>query len=229
MKQGLSLLVTLCAILLLSGCYMNPLGVPVYKTEQTDSSHPGYRRTTLTSGTLVYVNDYEEYSLMLINPEPKQVVGHMPFGDAKVCAIEGQETTAYLAADVGSEMPAYEVYRNIQQPPFDWRKATFQKMNFAISEGPAANKTTADQGVIQDVLSTLRDGKPTVTASFNPTDPSNRKRFCAMHLFSDALPGLIFCIGVYQDDSGYHYLAENQNARQWIKTSAVLNQWLQSH
>jgi len=209
---------------------MNPAdeGLPVFKTDQTDSSHEGYRRTTLSSGTTVYVHDFEEDSLLLMNPEPKQIIGREEYGDGKVCAIEGQQTTAYLAADAGGEMPAYVVYRNVQQQPFDWRKAAFQKMRFAITTGPAANKETTDSALIQEVIATLKNGTPTVSASIIPTDQANWKKFSALCLISDRLPGLAFCAGVYMDDAGHFYLAENQSARKWILASDALTKWMQT-
>src|SRR5438128_270958 len=70
--------------------------LPVFKHDQTDSTHAEYRRSTITSGGAVYVNDFEEYALRLANPEPTQFVGRAPFGDAKVAAIPGQSTNAYL-------------------------------------------------------------------------------------------------------------------------------------
>jgi hypothetical protein len=227
MKLGLFIL---SGCFLLTGCRENPeaVGLPVYKLNQTDSSHNGYRRTTLSSGSSVYVNDFEEYSLQLMNPEPKLVIGGREFGDSKVCAIEGQETTAYIAANVGSEMPAYEVFRNINQPPFNWHKATFKKMRFAIPTGPASNKETADNTLIQDVLTTLRDGKPTISASLFPTNLTNWKHFTTLQLFTDELPGMVFCVGVYMDDAGHFYLAENQSAKQWIEASALMTKWMQT-
>ena len=99
---------------------------PAYTIDQTDSKHAGYRRTTITSGGTVYVHDFEEDSLRLANFDPKQVVGHTSFGGGKICAVEGQDPAAYLSADMGSEMPAYEVYRGIGHPPFDWPHAAFR-------------------------------------------------------------------------------------------------------
>jgi fumarylacetoacetate (FAA) hydrolase family protein len=44
--------------------------LPVYTVEQTDSTYPGYRRSTATSRTTVYVNDFEESALLLANTDP---------------------------------------------------------------------------------------------------------------------------------------------------------------
>src|SRR5580704_10420475 len=81
-------LAALCIVLFLVPNRVEDHFFPVYTTAQIPSTHPGYLRTTLLSGSSVYVNDYEEYSLRLINPEPTQVIGR--YGTGKVCAIPGQ-------------------------------------------------------------------------------------------------------------------------------------------
>ncbi len=206
---------------------------PVYTFEQTESSHAGYRRTKITSGGAVYVNDFEEYSLRLANPEPTQVVGRSKFGNGKICAIPGQSPSAYLAADVGSEMPAYEVFRNIQQPVFDWRQATFQSMRFGAPDGLASNKTTTDPALIADVLRTLRDGE-----SVSLEVPFNYTNIVSVLLFSDQLPGLVFCPAVYIDQTGAVYVAENYAVEyrrtnstvraRWVPASPEFTQWSQT-
>src|SRR5580658_3819807 len=55
--------------------------LPVYTTEQVLSSHPGYRRSTATSGTNVYVCDFEEQMLHLQNYDPTDVIGRFSFGN----------------------------------------------------------------------------------------------------------------------------------------------------
>jgi hypothetical protein len=94
---------------LATGCGMSSLdpSLPVYSTEQTDSVHPGHRRTTVSTAGAAYVNDLEEQSLQLIESDPKKVVGRSKFGDGRICAIAGQDPSAYIAVDMGSEMPAY--------------------------------------------------------------------------------------------------------------------------
>ena len=89
-------------------------------------------------------------------------------------------------------------------------------MQFAQSTGPAANKQTTDNALIQDVIKTLETGKPTMTASLFPTDQTNWKKFSKLHLFTDELPGIVFCVGVYMDN-GHFYLAENQSANSGLK------------
>lgn len=204
--------------------------LPVYTSDQVPSAHPGYRRTTITSGTSVYVNDYDEYPLQLENRDPTDAVGRTPFGNGKICAIPGQKPTDYLAADVGSEMPAYEVFRNSQLPPFDWRHATFQKMQFTMPIGPAANKLTTDRAIIEDVVATLRDGRST-----NLPPPSQgvaagtSTNLYGVYLFSDQLPGLLYCAGVYIDNAGHVYLAEDSTtSTQWRPASPLFAKWTQT-
>src|SRR5262245_3493175 len=146
-----AMMILLCG--LGTGCGMTSLdpSLPVYTSEQTDSMHPGYRRTTVSTQGAVYVNDFEEAALVLIRPYPTQVVGRSQFGAGKICAIPGQSPSAYLAVDVGSEMPAFAVFRNVNDPPFDWRRAAFQKVRLDVSDGPAANKETTDAALIDDV------------------------------------------------------------------------------
>ena len=216
-----------------SGCGLTGSG-PVYSFDQTDSARTSYRRTTITSGGTVFVHDFEEYSLQLANSDPKQVVGRTKFGNGKICAIEGQSPTAYLAVDMGSEMPAYEVFRAERQPPFDWRQATFQKMRLAVPEGPAANKLTTDPAVIQDVVVTLRDGTP--AAPFTIQTAGGAGNVHSLLLWSDQLPGLVFSPAVYFDAAGRVYLAENLAAVEfhgadqsirasWTPASASFTQW----
>lgn len=97
-----STLTCMAVVGLSSGCGLLPGSGPVYSFDQTESAHAGYRRTTITSGGMVFVHDLPEYSLQLANSDPKQVVGRTKFGNGKICAIEGLSPTAYLAADMGS-------------------------------------------------------------------------------------------------------------------------------
>src|SRR5262245_51090170 len=107
------------------------LHLPKYSLDQTDSAHRWYRRTTVHFNSAVYVNDFEDYSIWLAYPVPTHAIGRAPFGNSLVCSIPGQEPTDYVAVDCGSEMEAYEVFRNAYRSPFDWRHASFQKMEFA--------------------------------------------------------------------------------------------------
>ena len=65
--------------------------LPDYTLDQTDSTHAGYRRTTVKFGGSAYVNDYDECALQLRNPEPTNAIGRAPFGDGKLCAIAGRK------------------------------------------------------------------------------------------------------------------------------------------
>lgn len=209
-------------------------GLPVFTFEQTDSRHEGYRRTTVSSGGTTYVNDYEEYALVLQNGSPTQAVGRAKFGGGTLCAIDGQPPAAYLAVDVGSEMPAYAVFRASDQPPFDWRAVEFQSMQFAVPEGRVTHMRTADPALIADVLATLRDGAP---AAPQP-DPGRAGKLLGLHLFSDHLPGLVFAPSAYQDETGAVYLSENLAVQtggpaprfhaRWIPASPRFTAWVQT-
>jgi hypothetical protein len=208
--------------------------LPDYTTEQTPSTHPGYRHTTLLSGGSVYVNDYEEYSLQLINRDPTQIIGR--HGVGKVCAIPGQNPAEYIAADCGSEMPAYEVFRNSQARPFDWRTAMFEKMQFTWPSGSGVNIFTTNQALITDVIRTLQGDTPAAMPLPVTNGASNIAGIC---LFSDQLPGMIYCPAVYLDPTGPVYLAESvvfeatgsqsRSHARWISASRQLADWIHSH
>ena len=209
--------------------------LPVYTIQQTDSTHPWYRRTTITSGTAVYVEDYEEYPLQLANLDPTDAVGRTPVGGGKVCAIPGQKPTDYLTMDCGSEMPAYEVFRNSQLPPFDWRNLKFQALSLAGPIGRTQQRQTKDPAVIEDVLRTLREGTPTTTPAALSVTITNISR---VNLVSDQLPGLVFSPAAYQDAAGSIWLTEsfaveyiNRTERihaRWIPAGPLFAKWAQT-
>jgi hypothetical protein len=214
--------------------------LPVYTMEQTDSAHSGYRRSTVSTAGASYVNDYEEQSLQLIEAEPKQAVGRSQFGNGKICAIAGQDPSAYVAVDVGSEMPAYAVFRNPRHPPFDWRHTAFQRMRLDMLEGPAANKETTDPALIEEVVRTLRDGAPATppVASLAVTASGSPAGVYGVLLFSDQLPGLVFRPSCYIEKTGQVYLADGlvftftrtqQSVHaEWIPASPGFAQWVRT-
>ena len=209
------------------------LHLPKVSLEQTDSAHRWYRRTTVHFNSAVYLNDFEDYSIWLAYPVPTQAIGRAPFGNSLVCAIPGQEPTDYIAVDCGSEMEAYEVLRNANHPPFDWRHASFQAMEFAGTVMHAEHKHTADTTLVADVVRTLREGRP---ASLSLPASVNSTNVARLNLHSDALPGLMFCPAVYRDSAGTAYLAESFGVEygnrtekihaQWIPASESFTQWL---
>jgi hypothetical protein len=211
--------------------------LPVYTTEQVLSSHPGYRRTTATSGTNVYVCDFEEQMLHLQDYDPNHVIGRSPFGNGKICSIPGQPTTAYIAVDEGSEMPAFAVYRNSQWPAFDWRHATFRSMEYTAQLGPSAHKRTTDPALIEDVIHTLRDGT-SVTSPPLAAVSGIISNMNTVWLLCDQLPGLAFNPNVYKEPSGPAYLVDSFVTMndftnkwlqvRWIPASPLFNQWLQT-
>ncbi len=208
------------------------LHLPKYSLEQTDSAHRWYRRTTVHFNSAVYLNDFEDYSIWLVNPVPTHAIGRSPFGNGLVCSIPGQGPTDYIAVDCGSEMEAYEVFRSANHPPFDWRHATFQTMEYAGTMMHSDHKRAADSTLVADVVRTLREGAP-VPVSLPAT--INSTNLARLNLYSDALPGLMFCPAVYRDSTGPVYLAENFGVEygnrtekihaHWIPASDSLTQW----
>jgi hypothetical protein len=209
--------------------------LPVYTLEQTDSTHPWYRRTTVTCGSAVYVNDFEDYSVLLANPVPTHAIGRPPFGNSLVCSIPGQSPADYIAMDCGSEMPAYEVFRNVNRPPFDWRHAKFQALEFAGMIGHTEHKRTTDPALIADVVRTLSEGTPTTLPLPVAMTGSN---ICGVYMDCEQLPGLVFCPEVYRDASGPVYLSEsfaveftNRTQRihaRWIPARPLFTKWVQT-
>ena len=210
--------------------------LPIYTMDQTVSSHDGYRRNTVTSGSDVFVNDYEESALQLANPEPSTVIGHLgSMGVIKVCSIPGEPVTAYIACDDGSEMPAYIPYRNLNQKPFDWRTAPFREMSAYHTTGGSPYLTTTDEALLAEVVRVLRDGTPVELPSFPFTSIPN---LGSIKMTSGQLPGLQFCPLVFTDASGQIYLAESlmyddalapkQLHARWVRASPTLAQWLKA-
>ena len=207
--------------------------LPKYQLEQVDSSHKWYRRTTVRVGSAVYVEDYEDYPLQLANVEPTDAISRAPFGDSYMCSIRGQSPSNYVAVDCGSEMPAYEVFRNADLPPFDWRHAKFQMMYFSSFSPNVNPKNTNDAALITEVVKTLSQGTPT-TETFPMAEM--RSNVCNVCLSSKELPGIMFCPQAYRDGSGAIYLAESMGMEPlnrgmkyhatWIPAGALFTAWV---
>ena len=213
-------------------------GLPVYVLEQAASSHAGYRHTTLTCGNDVYVSDYEEAALQLGNGDPKIAIGRIgTISDAKIRLIDGQPATGYVAGDCGSEMPAYVPYRNVKQPPFDWRTANFREITaWRVSQNPRnPYLTTSNAALLAEVVRVLRDDTPVELGGIPfgaGTNMSTIKMTC------DQLPGLEFCPTIYFRGNGTIYLAESLTMdwtakpselhARWIPASPMLTEWLKT-
>ena len=209
-------------------------GLPVYTSAQSASTHTGYRHSALACGSDVYVNDYEEACLQLAYPEPQQFIGRIgTVGNARIGVIPAQATTAYVAGDVGSEMPAYIPYRHIKQPPFDWRTAAFREMTVCWPGRQNPYLTTTKAALLAEVVQVLRDGSPVELPGFPFVGITN---LATIKMTCDQLPGLQFCPAVYIDRNGTIYLAESlmmdtastppQLHARWIPASPLLAEWL---
>ncbi|MBV6450029.1 MAG: hypothetical protein MHPDNHAH_00749 [Anaerolineales bacterium] len=199
--------------------------LPVYAMEQTDSIHEGYRRTTLTHGSTVYVSDYEESALGAFGENPTQMIGRLPVSEDAVSgiyAIPGQDPSAYVL----EYDPMYQqVYRNLQHPPFVWHTADFQMMRLGIPTGPAANKETTDSKVIDDVVRTLIGAALFIVpldATGNYADYQNYQ----IQMFTDELPGLVYLAGLHIGADGQVYLAENAITNQWHPAGSIFLDWM---
>lgn len=198
---------------------------PVYKVEQVDSEHEGYRQTTLTHADTVYVNDYEESALVAFGEGTRQKIGNLPLGGfsaSGIFSIPGQSPSAYvLEFD-----PMYEiVYRNIQHPPFDWRTANFQMMRLTF---PARNaKETNDQKVIQDVIASLI-GNELILVPFQADGNYAGYQNYGLMSFSQELPGLGYIFGVHVAQDGAVYVAVNSSENHWFPAGSIFTEWVNS-
>jgi hypothetical protein len=209
--------------------------LPIYTHgPQLASSHPGYLHDSVTGGGEDYVNDYEEAGLQLTSAEPQTVIGLMgSINPAKVGAIPGQPVTAYIAVDCGSEMPAYVPYRNIKQPPFDWRTAQFQQMSASQQSKFGPLVTTTNAALIAEAVRVLREGTP---VELKPFPFSGATNLISLNLTCSQLPGMLFCPPLCYYGDGNIYLAESlmpdftttppQVRARWIPASPILTQWL---
>ena len=217
--------------------------LPKYSMKQTDSEHPWYRRTAVHFRSEDYVRDFDDAPIWLAYPVPTNVIGRAPFGNALVCSIPGQNPANYIAVDCGSEMEAYEVFRNVKHPPFDWRHATFQTMDAVGSMMHAEHKRITDAALIADIVRTLHDGTPTPAGELpaaltTPQPPGTVENLGRLQLYSDDLPGLTFCPMLYRNETGAVYLAEsigveytNRNQQMhanWIPANESFTQWLKT-
>jgi hypothetical protein len=197
-------------------------GQSAFQCNQTASAHPGYRLTTLTNPSDTYVNDYEEQGLQLMTAEPRPVIGRYGLG-GMVCAIPGQPTTAYIAADVGSEMPAYEVFRNIKQPAFNWQSATFGEMQITLPDTGRTVLRSKDPQLLAAVIRTLREGAAGQPAT---AVAGNLKGLSTIYLYSEQLPGLAYCPSVYFDPDGSIYVSENISIQPSKAFTTVTARWV---
>jgi hypothetical protein len=212
-------------------------GLPFYLMgPQSPSAHPGYLHDTVSGGGEVYVHEYEEACLQLTLSEPSTVIGLMgAINPAKVGAVPGQPATAYIMVDCGSEMPAYAPYRNLKQPPFDWRTATFREMTARQQYNYGPLLTTTNAALMAEVVRLLRDGTP---VELNPFPFSGATNLTTLTLTCDQLPGLLFCPALCYSGDGTIYLAESlmmdftvtppQVRARWIPASPLLTEWLKT-
>ena len=96
-------------------------------------------------------------------------------------------------------------------------------MDFAGTMMHVDHKRTVDATLITDVVRTLREDAPAsvpLPASLNSTN------LARLNLYSDALPGLMFCPAVYRDSTGSVYLAESFGVEYGDHTGTIHAQWV---
>jgi hypothetical protein len=197
--------------------------LPLYTFEQVPSAHEGYLRTTLTSGSTIYVMDYEEYALVAATSAPTEMIGRFPviIGNSGLYAIPGQDPSAYvLEFD-----PMYQqVHRNINHPPFDWVNADFQKLRVMFLT--ANPKETEDADIIHNVHTALIGAAIMIVPFQQDGNYSGYENYTLL-LFSDELPGLMYAAGLHIAPDGSVYLAENMVSNVWHPAGMPFRNWLQ--
>lgn len=214
-----------CIAVCVGGYVFTPLSLPVYKMEQTDSVHEGYRRTTLTSGNTIYIQDYEEYALGSTNYAPTEMIGRFPnflgLDTGGLYAIPGQDPAAYVL----EWDPMYQsVYRNIEHPPFDWSHAEFQYIRLSYQE-PINPKESDDPLLIEEILDALKNGAPAIVPMQTDGNYSQTRNYTVI-LFSDQLPGLMYIAAVHETTSGEVFLAENVISNEWMSAGPLFMEFI---
>ena len=216
------------ALLLASiGCNRSS-SYPRYTMQVTESTHPGYQRSTLTSGSRVYVNDYDEVPMLAINTPSWKVMGELSDDEGDktlVYEIPGQSPNDYVLLAGG--MYPLGVFRNNEIPPFNWRAAKFREMEFAALQGPAAHKRTTDSALIGEVVQSLGEAKSAGTLPANP--PPDPNTLTGIYLRSDELPGITFSPHVYFDKQGQAYLGFwNPASPEWVRAGPLFSEWIKN-
>lgn len=199
---------------------LNPL-MPVYDYEIVSSTYEGYSRPTLTPGSTTYESDYAEYGLFTNWSD--QQIGQTSLG-GRIYTIPSQENYVVLY----DFMSPIGVFRNSQTPPFDWRTINFNEMRLYSIEiataTPNEPKISTDIELIQDALSPMLGNAPVIS----PSQVAVSHKGFALYLYSEQLAGMSYSIGVYIDESGQVYMAENTLSKEWFAASKAFSEWAKS-
>ena len=193
-------------------------GTPVYDYKVVPSEHEGYSRQTLTIAGLTYESDYAEYGLSAAGNDFQ--VGQTSAG-GRIYEIDPQRN--YLV--VYDFMSPIGVFRNSQIPPFDWRTTDFNEMRLYSTEiataTPQEPKTSTEAQLIQAALAPMRgDSK-----SISPNQVSGAYKSFVLYLYSEQLTGMSYAIGVYVDETGAVYVAENTLSKEWFPADELFSEW----
>lgn len=194
-------------------------GTPIYDYKSVPSEHEGYSHQTLTIENHTYESDYAEYGLSAAGTDFQ--VGQTSLG-GRIYEIDTQRN--YLV--VYDFMSPIGVFRDSQIPPFDWRTTDFNEMRLYSTEiataTPQEPKTSTDVQLIQAALAPMRrDSEP-----ISPSQLSGGYKSFVLYLYSEQLTGMSYSIGVYMDDTGAVYVAENTLSKEWFPASELFSKWV---
>jgi hypothetical protein len=199
---------------------LNPL-MPVYEYKIVPSTHEGYSLHTLTRGGTTYESDYTEYGLWT-NFTDKQI-GQTPLG-GRVYTIPDQENYVVLY----DFMSPIGVFRKSGTPPYDWRTDNFNEMHLYSTRIATATPNdpiiSTDTQLIQDAVAPILGGAPAIS----PDQVNGSYESYVLYLYSEQLTGMSYGFGVYIDDSGQVYVAENTLSKEWSPASESFSEWAKS-
>jgi hypothetical protein len=219
--------IILCAVfgvvlaIYIGGSYVANSSAPVYAYGQSASAQSGYTRKTLTSEDTTYESDYAEYALNVTGADNSNLVGRVVEG-GDIYAIPGQAPSAYVV--LWEFMSPVGIFRNSNHPAFDWRTASFYEIRLSsltiATATPPVSKDSVNSQLIQDVLTSLKDGE-----IVSPSQVSGDVESYALYLYSGELQGMNYCAGVYIDAAGRVYLAENTISQEWHLAGPLFSRW----
>ncbi len=218
--------ITLVAITFFRPSLLNPL-MPVYEYEVVPSTHDGYSRHTLTLDGTTYESDYSEFGLWT-NFTDKQI-GQTPLG-GRIYTIPGQENYVVMY----DFMSPIGVFRKSGAPLFDWRTVNYNEMRLYSTEITTATPNepiiSTDIQLIQDAISPFLTGSSFVSQSdvSGISGISGINEGYALYLYGDQLAGMSYALGVYINESGQVYVAENTLSKEWFPASESFSQWAKS-
>lgn len=120
------------------------------------------------------------------------------------------------------------VFRKSGTPPYDWRTDNFNEMRLYSTRIATATPNdpiiSTDIQLIQDAISPLLAG----ASAISPSQVNGSYEGYVLYLYSEQLTGMSYGIGVYIDNSGMVYVAENTFSKEWFPASESFSEWAKS-